>query len=669
MQKIIRIQTFLLLIAIIAVTLACSFYAKTYAFQQQENFSNQESALISNQIEQTLRPLLPKLLSEDGVGGEHGIQVTDFALLNDISRTTTQLLKDTPITHVYIKDVNNNTLFSKEMVHHANRVFHQIPPKINLTNKTTTVLKRSDSEIITAYTTPLFVQGNDKSSGFLYIVADHSQARQQTQKKVKKFTLWGQGAALLIALATLLFNANNIKFVNILKEKIRQLSAKLHDTESTDQLTKLINRKSFFKAIDEFALENAEHAFSTFTVFLLNLDNFRSINETHGHYAGDRVLVQASQRIKNAVPKEATIARLESNTFGLIIENTIDLQNISDIAKNILSQFDTPFLVDEKHIFCTTSIGIVMSDKQKPSSAEVLVRNAEMSMYKAKNNGHGTYEIFTPNMYIESLARFKAERDIQRGIKAKEMFNRYQPIVDLNTGLTHSFEALARWQHPEKGELAPYHFIDIAEKAGFITDIDRNALVSALEDLSEWHKDLPTLQDLNVNVNHSAKDFSQRPTMDIILDELSKNKLSPKSLKIELTESSIIENENLASTIFESLRNKGVHFCMDDFGTGFSSISYLRKLNFDMLKIDRSFVMDIMEDDGSKKIVQTIINLGKNLGISVTAEGVETKEQANKLKEMGCQYAQGYYFAKPMLKSEVIGFLREQIQKAQTNPD
>lgn len=663
MLKALRLQLFTILLVILAITIAFTLCAKKYAYQQYENLSIEENQVIANQAHNLLQPFLPKLFATDLTETDDGVATTDFALLNDINQTLLPVLKTSPVTQIYIKGKDNQTLFSKNLGQNSERQFYTLSPPANLEKITQTELVNNEDEFITSSATPLFIENKSKMDGVLHLVTNHSQTKRQLNNKIDLILRVGQIIAVLMAITTVFLHLNALKFYKILKSKIHQLTEKLEETANTDQLTKLINRKSFFKTIEEFSLENSQHAFSSFAIFLLDLDNFQSINEAHGHRVGDKLLIQASQRIKNAVPNDAVISRLESNTFGVIMSNITDLQKTSDIAKNILNQFETPFIIDDKYISCSTSVGIVISEKQEQYSAEDLVRNAEMSMYKAKRNKHGTYEIFTPHMHIQSLERFKKERDIKRGIQAKEIFNRYQPIVDLETGLTHSFEALARWQHPEKGELAPYYFIDVAEEIGLIEDIDRNALEIALADLSEWHKDLPTLRDLKVNVNHSAKDFNQRPTMDTILDQLSKNDISPSCLKIELTESSIIENESLASTIFDSLREKGIHFCMDDFGTGFSSINYLRKLNFDMLKIDRSFVTDMTNDEDSRKIIQTIITMGKNLGLSITAEGVETKEQMDKLKEMGCQYAQGYYFAKPMIKSDVISFLRKQIQQ------
>lgn len=660
MLNALRLQTFTIVASIIIAAFVCAFYGKDYAYQQQEAHASKENLILSEQINKLLKPFVPRLFSEKNpIEPTYRAKITNFLLLNEINQKLVPHLKDSSATHIYIKDAQNKTLFSKEFSHANQRIFYTIKATSSLQKRIQVPLKLNESENIIASETPLFIHGYEDNVGILYLVTDHSESRAQTTHNVNKALKWLQGFVAIFIIACIFFHLHNIDLYKALKARIKEFSKRLTQSENKDELTQLINRPAFFKAIDAMVIEKSEQAFSNFAVFLLDLDNFKSVNGTHGHTVGDSLLIQASQRIKNAVPKDSVIARVEGDTFGVIIQNTVDLKHTSDIAKNILSQFETPFTIDDKQISCSTSLGIVMPSNEQTSAID-LVRNAEMSMYQAKRNGTGTYEIFTPNMHIESLKRFKTERDIQRGIRAKEIFNRYQPIVDLTTGLTHSFEALARWQHPERGELAPYYFIEVAEETGLIGDIDQYALEAALKDLAEWHKDLPTFKDLKVNVNHSAKKFNQRPTMDVILEQLSKNKLSPSSLKIELTESSIIENEALASTIFKSLREKGIHFCMDDFGTGFSSISYLRKLKFDMLKIDRSFVKDIMEDEDSRKIVQTIITMGKNLGLSVTAEGVETEAQMNELKTMGCQYAQGYYFAKPMLKSDVIGFLKKQ---------
>ncbi|MGM0563727.1 MAG: putative bifunctional diguanylate cyclase/phosphodiesterase [Pseudomonadota bacterium] len=447
------------------------------------------------------------------------------------------------------------------------------------------------------------------------------------------------------------------------EERQETLQKQLRQHTYYDQVTGLPNRQNFVDRLEyhfQLAAEGNRHGL--FAVLLTDLDSFKVINESLGHKAGNQLLYEVGQRISRCVGKNDMVSRLGGDEFGLIINNIDEVTEAIQIAKCIHSEFEQPFDINGHRVSETISIGIAVSQGQN-QTAEELIRDADIAMGRAKINGRGQYELFNVEMHQQAVNRIEMENNIRHSLEEGEFFNRYHPIVDLKTGVTTSLEALVRWSHPVRGELAPNYFIPLAEEIDIIESLDQQVLDRALCDLASWKQQLPGTMTLSVNVNHSAQHFHGRAALETIINSLVKYGLSGHDLKLELTESSILRNDLVASALFGELRKMGVKLCMDDFGTGFSSLSYLHKLRFDMLKIDMSFVTEMPYSEEARKIVHSIIEMGSHLGLSVTAEGVETEEQLNMLKEMGCRYVQGYYFAKPLLASEVPDFIRQQLKQ------
>ncbi len=502
--------------------------------------------------------------------------------------------------------------------------------------------------------------GNGDSPGVISVQTDHSEDYRNSLRQQRRSALLIVAALMLIYSVIMLFVWRLYRRAQEKNQQLTHLKNQLQYNTLHDRLTGLPNRAKFTERVNVLAKDCARSPHQSFAVLLMDLDSFKVVNESLGHSSGNRLLKKVAKRVRSCLANEDFVARVGGDEFGIIVEHSPDVPQMIALAKRIHAQFQIPFKLKGHDIIESVSIGITICQGGELSSEEI-IRDADIAMYRAKKGGRGRYELYNQHMHTEAVERIKREADIRRGLEAGEFFNRYQPIVDLNTGITHSLEALVRWAHPQQREISPEHFIALAEEMSLVQQIDQGVLSAAVDELVAWRCALPEVSDLSVNVNHSARNFHSRLGMDNILRTLERSGLQPGNLKIELTESSILNNEVMAFNLFEELRNKGVHLCMDDFGTGFSSLSYLHKLNFDMLKIDMSFVHDMLDSEEARKIVHTIIDMGEHLGISVTAEGVENQEQVDMLQSMGCRYAQGFYFAKPLRPTEVVPYIRTQL--------
>lgn len=646
MFKRLTLSIFALCLVTVGTGLFFGWYGARVINKSNASYTQAANALIAHSMLAATADYLPQLLNANNRTASAKEYVADLNLMRALDGLIGAQMSNSPIKAVQIRNNAQVVLYQSG----ASELIGSSAPAHGAPTYTTLL--------------PILLRGNADAVGELAVSTQYLDRYYQSQQsKHNVYMRIGVAAALIVALLLVLWQWLRVRLreeyarINALQLKYEHLA--LHDA-----VTGLHNRHSFINKLDEFA-QNCEQDYNNFAVFMMDIDHFKSVNESIGHSAGNELIKEASGRLESVVVgQNAVVARLGGDEFGIIVQNMCDLQSATSIAKKLINQFRTPFHIDDKEVGISISIGVVICQGSDILAEEVM-RDADVAMYRAKQNGRGCYELFNPHMHVEAMERIEIEKDIKRGIANNEIFNRYQPIVDLETNVTHSLEALARWAHPEKGELAPAYFIDIAEETGLIHGIDRRVLRLALQDLVKWQKSMASLQNLSVSVNHSARNFSSRPTMDNIYRNLADNEMSGRNLKIELTESSIIDNEVLAFSMFEELRSKGIHLCMDDFGTGFSSLSYLRKLNFDMLKIDMSFVRDMVDDIDARKIVQTMIDMGNNLGIAVTAEGVEDKAQLDLLVSMGCRYAQGYYFAKPLLAADVLPFIKEQMRARQ----
>ncbi len=643
--------------------------------QIEQNFlsnAHNSNRTLSWSIANAATPLLPPLFSEIDNYAESPSLILETPIVRRLDAAISRDVLGAPISEISVRNQQGRIIYSTSAyLLYKQRIDEGFKAAMTgeevtlhrVISKTHPKKGRQAHDLFVTYL-PVLKNDNDLPLGVISIQTDHREYRSQIdQQKLISSLLITAGLLLLYSIMMLCLWMIRRQH---LQDRISQndLQEKLDHYTLHDQLTGLPNRTQFINRIEYLGGICARVPHESFAVLLMDLDSFKVINESLGHQSGNTLLKEVGLRIRSSVRPEDFVARLGGDEFGVIVENAKEVTEVIKVVKHIHKQFNQPFSIKGHEVIETISIGITVC-QGKHLSTEDIVRDADIAMYRAKNTGRGRYELFNKHMHVEAVKRIEIEGDIRRGIDAQEFFNRYQPIVDLSTGITHSMEALVRWAHPTLHEVSPDKFVPVAEEIGVIQQIDQMVLKAAVEELAQWRAALTSISNLSVNVNHSARNFNSRPGMDNILNNINSSGINGSHLKIELTESSILKNELMAFSMFEELRSKGVHLCMDDFGTGFSSLSYLRKLNFDMLKIDMSFVQDMVHSQEARKIVHTIIDMGSHLGISVTAEGVETEEQVELLKSMGCQYAQGFYYAKPLRANEVIPFIRAQVESSE----
>jgi diguanylate cyclase (GGDEF)-like protein len=383
-----------------------------------------------------------------------------------------------------------------------------------------------------------------------------------------------------------------------------------------------------------------------FAVLFLDLDRFKNINDSLGHTHGDLLLVAFAERLERTLRPIDTLARFGGDEFAILLSGMTDATDAVRVAQRIQDELSQPFVLDKNSAFATASIGIALSSSGYDRPDDIL-RDADIAMYRAKENGKARYELFDHGMHARAVSRLQLESDLRQAIEQKEFCVYYQPIISLQTGRLAGFEALVRWNHPRRGLVAPADFIPVAEETGLIVPIGQWVLNEACAQVRQWQIDSPSHRSLSLSVNLSARQVAQPDLLQRIKDALETSKLNPHCLKLEITESVVMENAEAAAQMFKQLRSLGVQLSIDDFGTGYSSLSYLHRFPLNYLKIDRSFVMRLTTDNDNA-IVRTISTLARNLGMEVIAEGIETEEQFQQLKMLGCEYGQGYLFSRPV---------------------
>jgi diguanylate cyclase (GGDEF)-like protein len=414
-----------------------------------------------------------------------------------------------------------------------------------------------------------------------------------------------------------------------------------------DPLTGLPNRTLLIKRLQEVLSRAQQHSGYLFAVLLLDCDRFQSINNSLGHGVGDQLLVEVSRRIELHVHPSSTIARLGGDEFVILLEEIEHLQEAIHLAEQLQTELATSFQLAERKVSLSASIGIVLvtSFYEHP---EHILRDADTAMYQAKTHGKDRYQVFESDMYHRALQALNIETDLRKALAEEEFVVHYQPIVRLADRQIIGAEALIRWHSGKGGVIPPCDFIPVAEESGLIVPMDRWVMSQACQQLSSWRKqDLGQLP-LSISVNLSAKHFAKADLVQQIDRILQDTQLDGKSLNVEITESAIIGNEADARRILEQLKERQIKLTLDDFGTGFSSLSYLHRFPIDAIKIDRSFVSERGEAIANLEIVQSVLNLAHSLGIEAIAEGIETAQQLAQLKELGCEYGQGYFFFTPL---------------------
>ncbi len=432
-----------------------------------------------------------------------------------------------------------------------------------------------------------------------------------------------------------------------------------------DELTGLPNRALFIDRL-EHALERTHRRSALqFAVLYLDLDHFKLVNDSLGHAVGDQLLRTSAQRLKSCVRTIDTVARSGGDEFVVLLDDLENTEDVIHTAERIQNELSLPVEVNGQRMFNSASIGIVLNSTRYDKPEEIL-RDADIAMYHAKSSGRACYAVFDNTMRAATMARLEIETDLRRALERQEFRVHYQPIVSLIDNHLVGFEALVRWQHPRRGLVPPAEFIPVAEETGLIIPLGHWIIHEACRQVREWQMRFATQPPMAVHVNLSAKQFNDSNLTITIEQALQETGLASRSLSLEITESVLMENNRVAATVLDGLRMRGVHIELDDFGTGYSSLSYLNQFPIDVLKVDRMFINQVRPDGTSPEIVGTIIKLGHDLGMKVVAEGLETAVQLEQLKKLGCDYGQGFYFAKPLEANRVVALLNKVLSNVPT---
>jgi diguanylate cyclase (GGDEF)-like protein len=428
-----------------------------------------------------------------------------------------------------------------------------------------------------------------------------------------------------------------------------------------DPLTGLANRVSLIERLEQSLTKAAVDDKYQFAVLFLDCDRFKIVNDSLGHEVGDELLIAIARRLQQLLKSTDLLARLGGDEFAILLDNVRDAQCATRLADRILQGIAQPFNLQEQVVFINASIGIALSASGY-SKPEHLLRDADAAMYHAKSAGKARYRMFESAMHTKALQRLQLEMDLRRAIANQEFILHYQPIVALKTGKVDGVEALVRWIQPNRGFISPAEFIPIAEETGLIHELGCLVLRQACQQLYDWQKHGLVTSSFSISVNLSACQFAQADLTEQIFQILAECCLSPHCLKLEITESAIMDNPELAADILKELRQQHIQLSMDDFGTGYSSLSYLRSFPMDNLKIDRSFVQSQHETAKDLGLVPVIIAIAQTMNMQVVAEGIETPEQLNHLRDLNCDFGQGYLFSKPLPAEKIIDIITSSSQ-------
>ena len=442
-----------------------------------------------------------------------------------------------------------------------------------------------------------------------------------------------------------------------ISQDLRKSKVAFQHSATHDTLTGLANRASFGSVLRDLIKDwQKSDSFRPYILFL-DISRFKNINDSLGHTVGDKVLMIIAKRLSRLVGETNVVARLGGDEFAIILNDLSSVEETEALAHKIHDKIAEPFSLSGNSIFISANIGIAPFEAEYRTSEEIL-RDADIAMHHAKETGKGV-AIFDKELRAKFLDKITLESDLRFAIERGELSMYYQPLISLKDGGLIGFEALIRWQHPKRGFVSPVQFIPIAEDSGLIIPMTTWILEETCQQLSMWQKLAPKNRELMVSVNISGKHLDKESLIEDVEKSLKSAGLSAETLKLEITESAVMENAEKTIKILNRLKELGVQLSIDDFGTGYSSLSYLHRLPFDTLKIDRSFVSGVGEHGENAEILQTIISLAKNLRMRVIAEGIETETQLKVLQNLGCDYGQGYLMSKPQPKEVMEKLLYE----------
>jgi diguanylate cyclase (GGDEF)-like protein len=434
----------------------------------------------------------------------------------------------------------------------------------------------------------------------------------------------------------------------------KRAEERLHYLAHYDALTGLPNRTLFIDRLNQ-AMADANRRQRLVGVAFLDLDRFKTINDSLGHSVGDLLLKGVADRLSDSVRHGDTVTRLAGDEFTLILADMGHANHAAQVATKILASLARPFAIGGHELFTSASLGMTLYPNDE-ITVEGLLRNADIAMYRAKKSSGNTYAFYSADMTVRAHERLALENDLRHALDHEQLVVHYQPVIDMRTGAVDTLEALVRWQHPQRGLIAPADFIPLAEESGLIVALGERVLQMACAQFAAFQAACPGLR---LAVNVSARQFQRPDLADRIIEILRRTGFDPRLLDLEITESLLMQNMETALVLMRQLSDRGIRFAIDDFGTGYSSLAYLKGLPIERVKIDRSFVRDTPQDGNDVAIVSAIISMAHNLGLQVTAEGVETDEQLALLRERGCNAVQGYLYSRPLPAAEISVRLRQ----------
>lgn len=424
-----------------------------------------------------------------------------------------------------------------------------------------------------------------------------------------------------------------------------------------DALTGLPNRNFFMDTLKGLLQQSRENSEVNFAVLFLDLKSFKTINDSLGHSMGDRLIKNVAKRLSGLVREDDMTARFSGDKFGIILTDLLSREEATAFADRLAKRLSEPYTLDGRQVFTSAKVGIAYGNSKYPEAEDIL-RDADIAMYYAKDNEEN-YVIFDQKMHIRAVTRLQLETDLRFAIERNEFELFYQPIISLDTASLSGFEALVRWNHPQRGLIPPNEFIPISESTGLIIPMTVQILHSACAQVVKWQASSNFAEPLSIAVNLSGKHFGHPALVEQIKTVISETGIDPASLKLELTESAVMDNAETAILMLKQIKETGVRVSIDDFGTGYSSLSYLHRFPIDLLKVDRSFVSAMEENTENGEIVRTVIALAKALNLKVVAEGIESIHQFHQLRILGCEYGQGYLFSKPLPVADIERLLAD----------